>query len=245
MLIVIIEDQTNIRENLKDIFELNDYKTIAVSNALDGLNVIYQNNPEMVVTDVMMPDMSGFEMVERLRSNSAYAHIPIIFLTAKTAFEDKMFGLNLGAVDYITKPFDVKELLQKVKNLTEFAVKQRIVSMVQPEALDVKSNDELFVEQLKELINMNLTNDKLDADFLAVKLNYSSSSIHKKIKNITQKSTNQFIREYKLDLAKQMILKPHANISEIAFNLGFNSLSYFSKSYKNYFGVSPKKKPTA
>jgi DNA-binding response OmpR family regulator len=245
MLIVIIEDQTNIRENLKDIFELNDYKTIAVSNALDGLNVIYQNNPEMVVTDVMMPDMSGFEMVERLRSNSAYAHIPIIFLTAKTAFEDKMFGLNLGAVDYITKPFDVKELLQKVKNLTEFAVKQRIVSMVQPEALDVKSNDELFVEQLKELINMNLTNDKLDADFLAVKLNYSSSSIHKKIKNITQKSTNQFIREYKLDLAKQMILKPHANISEIAFNLGFNSLSYFSKSYKNYFGVSPKKKPSA
>jgi len=245
MLIVIIEDQTNIRENLKDIFELNDYKTIAVSNALDGLNVIYQNNPEMVVTDVMMPDMSGFEMVERLRSNSAYAHIPIIFLTAKTAFEDKMFGLNLGAVDYITKPFDVKELLQKVKNLTEFAVKQRIVSMVQPEALDVKSNDELFVEQLKELINRNLTNDKLDADFLAVKLNYSSSSIHKKIKNITQKSTNQFIREYKLDLAKQMILKPHANISEIAFNLGFNSLSYFSKSYKNYFGVSPKKKPTA
>ena len=245
MLIVIIEDQTNIRENLKDIFELNDYKTIAVSNALDGLNVIYQNNPEMVVTDVMMPDMSGFEMVERLRSNSAYAHIPIIFLTAKTAFEDKMFGLNLGAIDYITKPFDVKELLQKVKNLTEFAVKQRIVSMVQPEALDVKSNDELFVEQLKELINRNLTNDKLDADFLAVKLNYSSSSIHKKIKNITQKSTNQFIREYKLDLAKQMILKPHANISEIAFNLGFNSLSYFSKSYKNYFGVSPKKKPTA
>jgi DNA-binding response OmpR family regulator len=245
MLIVIIEDQTSIRENLKDIFELNDYKTIAVSNALEGLNVIYQNNPDMVVTDVMMPDMSGFEMVERIRSNSAYAHIPIIFLTAKTAFEDKMFGLNLGAVDYITKPFDVKELLQKVKNLTEFAVKQRIVSMVQPEALDVKSNDELFVEQLKEIIQSNLTNDRLDADFLAVKLNYSSSSIHKKIKNITQKSTNQFIREYKLDLAKQMILKPHANISEIAFNLGFNSLSYFSKSYKSYFGVSPKKKPTA
>lgn len=245
MLIVIIEDQSSIRENLKDIFELNDYKTIAVSNALEGLNVIYQNNPDMVVTDVMMPDMSGFEMVERIRSNSAYAHIPIIFLTAKTAFEDKMFGLNLGAVDYITKPFDVKELLQKVKNLTEFAVKQRIVSMVQPEALDVKSNDELFVEQLKEIIQSNLTNDRLDADFLAVKLNYSSSSIHKKIKNITQKSTNQFIREYKLDLAKQMILKPHANISEIAFNLGFNSLSYFSKSYKSYFGVSPKKKPTA
>lgn len=245
MLIVIIEDQTSIRENLKDIFELNDYKTIAVSNALEGLNVIYQNNPDMVVTDVMMPDMSGFEMVERIRSNSAYAHIPIIFLTAKTAFEDKMFGLNLGAVDYITKPFDVKELLQKVKNLTEFAVKQRIVSMVQPEALDVKSNDELFVEQLKEIIQSNLNNDRLDADFLAVKLNYSSSSIHKKIKNITQKSTNQFIREYKLDLAKQMILKPHANISEIAFNLGFNSLSYFSKSYKSYFGVSPKKKPTA
>lgn len=245
MLIVIIEDQTSIRENLKDFFELNDYKTIAVSNALEGLNVIYQNNPDMVVTDVMMPDMSGFEMVERIRSNSAYAHIPIIFLTAKTAFEDKMFGLNLGAVDYITKPFDVKELLQKVKNLTEFAVKQRIVSMVQPEALDVKSNDELFVEQLKEIIQSNLTNDRLDADFLALKLNYSSSSIHKKIKNITQKSTNQFIREYKLDLAKQMILKPHANISEIAFNLGFNSLSYFSKSYKSYFGVSPKKKPTA
>ena len=245
MLIVIIEDQTSIRENLKDIFELNDYKTIAVSNALEGLNVIYQNNPDMVVTDVMMPDMSGFEMVERIRSNSAYAHIPIIFLTAKTAFEDKMFGLNLGAVDYITKPFDVKELLQKVKNLTEFAVKQRIVSMVQPEALDVKSNDELFVEQLKEIIQSNLTNDRLDADFLALKLNYSSSSIHKKIKNITQKSTNQFIREYKLDLAKQMILKPRANISEIAFNLGFNSLSYFSKSYKSYFGVSPKKKPTA
>ena len=245
MLIVIIEDQTSIRENLKDIFELNDYKTITASNGLEGLNVIYQNNPDMVVTDVMMPDMSGFEMVERLRSNSAYAHIPIIFLTAKTAFEDKMVGLNLGAVDYITKPFDVKELLQKVKNLTEFAKKQRIASMVKPDDINVKSNDDLFIEELKEIIDKNLTNDNLDADFLALKLSYSPSSIHKKIKNITQKSTNQFIREYKLDIAKQMILKPHANISEIAFNLGFNSLSYFSKSYKAYFGVSPKKKPTA
>ena len=104
-----------------------------------------------------------------------------------------------------------------------------------------ESSDKTFLSKLRTIIEANISNEKLDVYMLALALNFSTSSIHKKVKQITNKSTNQFIREYRLERAKQMIEDQHANVSEIAFSLGFNSVSYFSKSYKDYFGQNPKK----
>jgi AraC-like DNA-binding protein len=180
-------------------------------------------------------------MVEKLRAEPEYRHIPIIFLTAKSSLEDKLRGLETGAVDYITKPFESKELLQKVSNLLELGKRQMVNALSTPNKQSFESADQTFLTKLRTVIEANISNEKLDVYMLALALNFSTSSIHKKVKQITNKSTNQFIREYRLERAKQMIEDQHANISEIAFSLGFNSVSYFSKSFKDYFGQNPKK----
>ena len=111
MLVAIVEDNVGIRKSLVELFELYDYETIASENGNDGLNKIKKYRPNIIVADIMMPDMDGLTMVEKLRENADFKHIPIIFLTAKSSLEDKIRGLETGAVDYITKPFESKELL--------------------------------------------------------------------------------------------------------------------------------------
>lgn len=241
MLVAIVEDNIGIRKSLVELFELYDYETIASENGNDGLTKIKKYKPNIIVADIMMPDMDGLTMVEKLRENADFKHIPIIFLTAKSSLEDKIKGLETGAVDYITKPFESKELLQKVSNLLELGKRQVVNALSTPDKQNFESADQAFLGKLRNVIEDNISNEKLDVYVLALALNFSTSSIHKKIKQITNKSTNQFIREYRLERAKQMIEDQHANVSEIAFSLGFNSVSYFSKSYKDYFGQNPKK----
>jgi DNA-binding response OmpR family regulator len=241
MLVAIVEDNIGIRKNLVELFELYDYETISSENGRDGLSKIMKYKPNIVVADIMMPDMDGLTMVEKMRAEPDFKHIPIIFLTAKSSLDDRIRGLETGAVDYITKPFESKELLQKVSNLLELGKRQMVNALSTPNKQTFESSDQAFLTRLRTLIEANISNEKLDVYMLALALNFSTSSIHKKVKQITGKSTNQFIREYRLERAKQMIEDQHANISEIAFSLGFNSVSYFSKSYKDYFGQNPKK----
>lgn len=241
MLVAIVEDNFGIRKNLVELFELYDYETISSENGSDGLNKIMKYKPNIVVADIMMPDMDGITMIEKLRAKLEYRHIPVIFLTAKNSLADKIRGLETGAVDYITKPFETKELLQKVNNLLELGKRQMVNALSTPNKHTFESSDQTFLSKLRTIIEANISNEKLDVYLLALALNFSTSSIHKKVKQITNKSTNQFIREYRLERAKQMIEDQHANVSEIAFSLGFNSVSYFSKSYKDYFGQNPKK----
>ncbi|MFY7733547.1 MAG: response regulator transcription factor [Bacteroidia bacterium] len=239
MLIAIIEDNSSIRNNLVQLFELYDYKTITSENGLDGLNLIRKYKPSLVITDIMMPMMDGIKMVEQLREDKKYNHIPVIFLTAKNAEEDRIKGLETGAIDFISKPFATKELVQKVKNLIELGQTQIVNALSKPYEEEFESSAHKFLEKLRSIIDENLSSRNLDVYLIGKELNYSTSAIHKKIKIITNKSTNQFVREYRLEKAQQMIKSNHASISEIAFSTGFASVSYFSKSYKSYFGYNP------
>lgn len=239
MLVAIIEDNQGIRSNLVQLFELYDYKTVSTDNGEDGLNLIRKFKPNLILTDIMMPILDGISMVEKLRKEHDLKHIPIIFLTAKSDVEDRIKGLEVGAVDYISKPFVTKELIHKVKNLIELGQTQITNALTKPENQHFESSDHKFLNSLKSIIDANISSPKLDVYVLALGLNYSTSAIHKKIKKIADKSTNQFIREYRLERAQQMIASNHASISEIAFSLGFSSVSYFSKSYKAFFGYNP------
>jgi DNA-binding response OmpR family regulator len=124
MLVAIIEDNQGIRSNLVQLFELYDYKTVSTDNGEDGLNLIRKFKPNLILTDIMMPILDGISMVEKLRKEHELKHIPIIFLTAKSDIDDRIKGLEVGAVDYISKPFVTKELIHKVKNLIELGQTQ-------------------------------------------------------------------------------------------------------------------------
>jgi DNA-binding response OmpR family regulator len=239
MLIAIIEDNSTIRNNLFQLFELYDYKTITSENGLDGLKLIRKYKPNLVISDIMMPMMDGIKMIETLREDKSFNHIPVIFLTAKNAEDDRIKGLETGAIDFISKPFATKELVQKVNNLIELGQNQIVNALSKPDDEEFESTAHKFLEKLRNILDKNLSSRNLDVFFIGKELNYSTSAIHKKIKRITNKSTNQFIREYRLEKGQQMIKSNHASISEIAFNTGFGSVSYFSKSYKAYFGYNP------
>lgn len=237
MSIVVIEDNEGIRNSLKELFELRDMQVFTASSAIEGLVMISRYRPKLLITDVMMPEMDGFELVSKLRTQPEYQHLPIIFLTAKTELEDRFKGLNLGAVDYITKPFQSYELYKKVENILR-------ISEFQPfhqKALVPNDSNDDFLQKLDDCINKHIQNPELGIHVLKKELPYSVSAIHKKIKLLTDKSTNQYIREYRLKEAHRWLTHRNIPVSEIATRLGFNSLSYFSKSYKTYFGFSPKK----
>jgi YesN/AraC family two-component response regulator len=236
MSIVVIEDHEGIRNSLKELFELRNMRVFVAASAIEGLVLISRHKPKLLITDVMMPEMDGFELVSKLRTQPEFEHLPIIFLTAKTGLEDRFKGLNLGAIDYINKPFQSFELFKKVENILRIS---DFRPFTEKQLVPGDSNDD-FIKRLDECISKHIQNPDLGIDTLAKEIPYSVSAIHKKIKQITGKSTNQYIREYRLNEANRWLTSRTIPISEVASRLGFNSLSYFSKSYKVYFGYSPK-----
>ncbi|MFZ4798204.1 MAG: response regulator transcription factor [Bacteroidia bacterium] len=239
MLIAVIEDNEMIRKNLIILLEMNHFKTVSSDNGADGLKLIKKTKPILVLTDIMMPEMDGIDMVKQLRLTNEFFHIPIVFLTAKNSIEDRLIGFEAGAIDFISKPFITAELIYKIKNLTNLVQSQITNIITKPVKVKFDSNDHQFLDKLRTVIDKHIDSNFLKTCVLAVDLNMSHSAIHKKIKKITDKSTNQYIREYRLEKSKQMIEANYASISEIAFAVGFTSVSYFSKSYKNYFGYNP------
>ncbi len=240
--IAIVEDQDSIRNNLIELFELYNFQTLSCRDVAEASDKIRKYIPHVIICDVMLPDGNGFDLIETLRKEPHLLHIPVIFLTAKTSPEDKMKGLETGAIDYITKPFSTRELIQKVNNLTGILNQQVKKALSSPVDKSYESADQIFLKKLQQIIELNIQDHDLDVETVAKALHLSASSIHKKIKAIAGKSTNQFIREYRLEHAKKMLESQHASVSEIAFKSGFNSLSYFSRSYKEYFGMPPKGK---
>ena len=242
MLIAIIEDNEGIRTNLVELFNHYNFKTVFAENGEEGLALIKNQHPDLVITDIMMPKLNGIKMIEMLKQTKRFQHIPIIFLTAKDASDDRIIGYKTGAIDYISKPFKTDELILKAQNLFNLAESQKLNTLSKPDDESFESNSEAFLQNIRIVIDQNLAASEFGAETIALELNYSSSAIRKKIKRITDKTANQFIREYRLEIAKQMLLDNHASVSEIAFRVGFTSVSYFCKSFKQYFNINPKRK---
>ena len=159
-------------------------------------------------------------------------------MTAKVELESKLRGLEIGADDYITKPFEFKELALKISNLLR--TRKKLISKTGPaNSSEPVSQDSIFIKKLNLLLNEQLDNSKLRIESVAFQLNLSLSTFQRKLKNITGKSPNQYIKEHRLLRARTMINVNYGNLSEIARQTGFGSLSYFSKAYKDFFGTTP------
>lgn len=239
--ILLIEDESDIRENLAELFENRSFTVFTAENGRFGYEKAREIIPDAIISDVIMPVMDGFEFLEAIKNDARTMHIPVIMLTAKSMLESKLKGLKIGADDYVTKPFEFEELLARVQSAV--TNRRRVLQKIKiaPSEKDVESKDDVFLRKVIAAVEKNIDNFNFSIDDLAREIGYSRSSIQKKIKVLTGKTTSQLIREFRLERARQLIQQDAGFLSEIALAVGFNSLSYFSNSYKEYFGVPPSK----
>lgn len=240
--ILLIEDNTDVMNYLKDIVG-EYYRILEATDGEAGISMALETIPDLIISDVMMPGKNGFEVCETLKSDEKTSHVPVILLTAKASHEDKMEGLMAATDDYLTKPFFPRELLLKVGNLIASRKKLRErfkrEFMLKPGKIEVHSMDEAFLLRVREAVEKHLDDEYFTVEQLGKEVGMSRSQIHRKLIALIGQSATEFIRTYRLNRAMDLIKKKTGSISEIAYSVGFNSPSYFSKSFRNEFGISP------
>jgi DNA-binding response OmpR family regulator len=199
--------------------------------------------PDLIISDIMMPKMDGYEMSRKLKKDFKTSHIPIIMLTAKATKDDKLEGLEIGADDYLVKPFDPEELLIRVNNLIklreQMREKFRLELLLKPREVVVPSSERTFIDKLSEIIERKLADEKFGVDELSKEIGLSRSQLHRKLKAVSDQTTTEFIRNFRLQRAADLIKQNAGNMAEIAYQVGFSSQAYFTKSFTELFGCSP------
>ena len=242
--ILVVEDEDEIREYIKNEL-LSDYKISEAKNGKEALDFILKEKPDLIVSDVMMPEMDGILLSKKVKENININHIPIILLTAKVQPEDKIEGLEIGADAYLTKPFNTDILKQTINNLisnrerlkNKYSGQQNQEDKI--ETIKIKSSDEIFLERVMKTINDNLSNPELNVEMLAQEVGISRVHMHRKLKELTNQSASSFIRAIRLKQAATLLTSKKLYISEVAYATGFSNISHFSNSFKEFYGMSP------
>jgi signal transduction histidine kinase/DNA-binding response OmpR family regulator len=241
-LVLVVEDNAELRQFIKECLQTH-FQLAEAPDGLKGLQAAVDLIPDIVVSDVMMPGMDGFLMTERLKRDERTSHIPVILLTAKAGQQHKISGLETGADDYLTKPFDAKELLVRIQNLVDQRklLRKKFAGTIQlkPTEVTSKSIDEVFLGNVMRAIENNMDEDEFGVEDLAKEVAMSRSQLHRKLVALVDKSPSDLIRQTRLLRAKELLEKKIATPSEVAFKVGFASHTYFSKCFKEEFGISP------
>lgn len=200
--------------------------------------------PDLILSDVMMPGMDGFELCRRLKADERTSHIPIILLTALSETESRREGLLSGADDYLAKPFDAQDLHLRIQNLIDQRRKlaeryESKLSVLAPEFMPVTSADERLLVKLRKAIDANLDDPDFRIDSLCRQVGMSRSQLHRKLKALTGKSTTDFVRNRRLQRGRELLDGGYGNVTEVAYAVGFRNLSYFARSFRERFGVQP------
>lgn len=245
--VLLVEDNEQLRtfiaESLSEI-----YVTKTAANGLEALKELEESMVDLVVSDIMMPDMDGIELLKVLRNNPEYSHLPVILLSAKTDVETKVEGLNTGADAYIEKPFSMEQVKAQIrsifesrKRLQESFIKSPLDYYRKTTADDGKEAEKAaFIEKLNGMILDNLTNPDFSIDGIAQEFAMSRSSFHKRIKGITGETPNDYIRIVRLSKSAELLASGRYQIVEVCYMVGFNTPSYFSKCFAKHFGKLPK-----
>ncbi|WP_276167306.1 hybrid sensor histidine kinase/response regulator transcription factor [Zobellia alginiliquefaciens] len=240
--LLIVEDNAELRTYLKN--ELKEFYTVIEAvNGIEGLKAAEKRTPDIILTDVVMPEMDGFEFCRRIRENLNTSHIPILMLTAKTMTDDWVKGIDSGADIYLTKPFEMTVLRAQLKQI--LSSRQVLFNKYLNDSNNVKvpentsELDKSFIAKVLKYITANLADENLSVEQLAEELNLSRSQLYRKIKALTGYTANEFLRNIRLEKAKQMIETGNESISEVCFKVGFSSPSYFTKCFKAHFGLLP------
>jgi signal transduction histidine kinase/DNA-binding response OmpR family regulator/streptogramin lyase len=242
--LLVVEDNDEVRSYIKSIFE-GTYIVFQASEGKEGMDIALEEMPDLVISDVMMPVLDGITLCTQLKSNVKTSHIPVILLTARTSLIFKVEGLETGADDYITKPFNPKVLQLKVRNLMRMRELMRKmfrdneVLKIEPKRVTLNSADELFVQQALESIEKNMSNPDYAVDDLGRDVGMSRTQLYRKLKALTGQSANEFIRVIRLKRAAQLLEQNQLTIAEVTYEVGFTDLKYFRECFKKLFGVTP------
>ncbi|MEL7252240.1 MAG: ATP-binding protein [Bacteroidota bacterium] len=243
-LVLVVEDNPDLRQHITTILQ-NHFRVITAEDGVKGERLAIEHIPDVIISDVMMPQKDGYQLCNDLKSNTKTSHIPIVMLTAKAGQENKMEGFSLGADAYLTKPFNGDELLLRIKNLIDSRVKLwehfNAMGVLVVRDVDMHSVEDQFLEKVLKAIRANLDNEFLSVGDLAKEVGFSKSQLHRKLKAICNKSPNQLIIEFRLNEAKRMLEDQLGTVSEVAYSVGYSNMSYFTKSFKEQFGVLPSK----
>jgi DNA-binding response OmpR family regulator len=242
--ILIAEDNDDLRFYLKDNLS-SQYQIYEAANGEDALKMIMKIVPDLIISDIMMPVMDGMELCKRVKSDRAVCHIPFILLTAKSSENQQLEGIEIGADDYIVKPFNFQILDAKIANIISLRKNMRQLFNnklhIEPHDITVTSLDEQFMRKVLELVEKNISSTEYTIELMSRDLGMSRTLLYKKILALTGKPPLEFLRSLRLKRAAVLLSKSQMNVSEIAFQVGFNDPKYFSKHFKNEFGVLPSK----
>lgn len=222
----------------------SEYNVLTALNGVEALKVLKEQVVNLVISDIMMPEMDGLELCEHLKSVLDYSHIPIILLTAKTTLQAKIEGMKLGADVYIEKPFSVEYLKVCVANLLSNREKLHAAfahsPFIQTNSMAVTKADEAFLKSLNELVVANMQNPDFCLDDMASLLNMSRSSLNRKIRGVLDMTPNDYIRLERLKKAAQLLKEGECKVNEVCYMVGFNTPSYFTKCFQKQFGTLPR-----
>jgi signal transduction histidine kinase/DNA-binding response OmpR family regulator len=242
-MLLIVEDNNDVRNYIKGQF-LDLYTILEAENGKLGLDLALEKIPDVIITDVMMPEMDGIQLCTLLKTNDKTNHIPVMMLTARGDQEDKLSGLATGADDYLIKPFHAKEIQLRVANLMSRQNNlreqfQKKLYSLQPTAVQVENMDTAFIRKVKESIEAHLDEEQFSVVELSMDLGMSRSQLYRKLSALTGYSPNEVIRNMRLERAKQLLLRKAGTVSEIAYLCGFSAPAYFVKCFREYFGMTP------
>jgi signal transduction histidine kinase/ligand-binding sensor domain-containing protein/DNA-binding response OmpR family regulator len=240
--ILIVDDNPEVLNYLEILFQ-HKYIVAKAENGVKALEYVNDNEPDLIISDVMMPEMDGVALCEELKGKINTCHIPIILLTAKATVENKIDGLQIGADDYIPKPFHPNELIVRVEKMIEnhkrIIEKYRTNSVIIPKNITTNPLDEAFVEKVINCIMKNMSNEEFSVEELGDMVAMSRSNLFRKLKAITGQTPIEFIYNIRLKHAMDLLLERKLNMSQIAYEVGFRNPSSFTKSFRKQYGKSP------
>ncbi len=240
--VLIVEDNADMRYYIRK--TLSDYyHTIEAANGKEGVEKAREAVPDLIISDIMMPEMDGYKLCELIKTNEFTSHIPVILLTAKADQQSRLTGLEHRADDYLLKPFDADELKLIVRNHIEERQKMRErfsrEITLEPKQISVSSLDEKFLQKVLALIEAHMEDESFSIEDFSHEAGYSRMQFYRKIKALAGQGPSQFVRTIRLKRAAQMLSQKSDNVTQIAYSVGFRSLAYFNKCFKEQFGVTP------
>ena len=241
-IVLVVDDNADIRSYISNLCK-DSYKILQAENGQEGVSLAIKYVPDIIISDVMMPVMTGIELCNTLKNDERTSHIPIIVLTAKSGNENELEGVRTGADDYITKPFNSEILKLKVSNLIESRKKLRNrysqELILKPKDIAVTPTDQLFLEKVQRILEVHLYNPIFNAAYFSKEVTMSRMQLHRKLMAYTGLSTTAFIRSQRLKQALHILKTSDATINEVAYTVGFNTPSYFIKCFKEVYKKTP------
>lgn len=243
-ILLIVDDSNELLEFISEAL-CDKFKSIlTASNGKEALKIIEKNIPNIIVSDVMMPEMDGYELCNKIKNNPNLNHIPVVLLTARDEDKSSELGYEAGADTYITKPFEIESLLKVIKGLlnNREQTKQHYMNLsVIPDIdkMDISNTNEIFLQKLNSVIKENISNPELDINFICSAIGMSRASFYNKLKSVTDISANDYINKVRLEYGKSLIISTDMSFTEISFKSGFTSSNYFSRLFKQYTNMTP------